>query len=351
MTDRRQTLGDVASQIVRMYRTLGGDKVIDEIIRRRNLLGRRIAFLSDLSKGDIGPEDLNDTDGLSLQESLLDAIALQVATGDRASVFSTIGTSNPSWVGKSRLRRAKLLGSDDEQLDWHFQTLVQAWAVNHSSNRIKELESDLRLKGSRSCDFAIERSKNRLELLECKRFRPEHTPQTGSIDALIGKLRSRVPDAADQLKVTAKVLGATQCDTHLLIDITAYSDLVAASSSVGEATEFGGFPDETISGLRAELTTLGVGIDKVTLCWHAPVKIAGRFRAIVQRVTTVVDSKPVKMLDYSGWTVEAYPLGSEYREFRVSAVARSVEGILTSFRNLSSPETFFTTGPSEDTPL
>lgn len=230
-------------------------------------------------------------------------------------------------------------------MNWHFQTLVQAWAAEHSSKPIKELDSDRRLKNGPSCDFAIERSNDRLELIECKRFRPERAADTRSRDALFEKLSSRIPSAADQLNVTAVALGAAKCDTHLLVDITAYTDPVITSYSLAEATEVGGLDGSAVAAIRTELTTLGSGVDKITLCWHAPVTIAGRFRAIVQRATTVVDSKP-EMLNYAGWTVEAYPLQrAEYRELRVSAVARSLAWILTTFRGLSSPETFVKMGP------
>lgn len=69
MTNHRLTLAEVAGDITRMYKAIGGERVINEAIRAQNLLGRRLSLLIDLESSKLGPDDLDDVSALTLQEA------------------------------------------------------------------------------------------------------------------------------------------------------------------------------------------------------------------------------------------------------------------------------------------
>ena len=336
------SLADVAGNILKMYEALVGRPSIDAARAAGNLLGRRLSLLDRLTNRQLGPDDLDQDQAVMLQEALLDAVALQMATGGRDNVFSALHVNDPALVGRARTRRAKVLESDDAQLDWHFQLLVQAWASEHSLTPVKDLQNDERFRNRPACDFAIERPSGRLELLEAKRFHPAATDSGNDLSSAIDRLAQRVPDAIAQLESTAEVIGSERCDRHLLIDVTAYGRMPRISKQGDLTIEETDLTPDALRAIAESIEPLGVGLDRLTLCWNSYVKIDGRYGGIVHR-THSPRSVSDQMLDYTGWTVEAYPMRRlEYREMRVSSVARSISWIVASYNNLYSPETFYT---------
>jgi hypothetical protein len=282
---------------------------------------------------------------ISLQEILLDATALDSATGGRGGIFSPRKVADPVLLGVSRYRRAKLLASDDAQLDWHFQILVQAWSAQRGFTALRDLQDDSRFSGKRSCDFALSRANGRTELLECTRVHPASSQGSTNLQALITKIADRLPDKISQLRSSACVIGVPNCNQHLLIDISAYARTVKSKMYGAVEVEVTGLQKSELATIAAALNPYCEGLAQVTLCWHELVRLNGMYRAIIQQTRTLLDKQPdTEVLRYAGWTVEGYPMSkAEYREFRVSTTARSLDWIVTSYNNLSSPETFYTT--------
>jgi hypothetical protein len=207
------------------------------------------------------------------------------------------------------------------------------------------LQADERFRDTPTCDFAVERESGRIELLECKRFHSGTNKDGNGVASAVAKLSDRIPDAVKQLRSSAAVIGAERCDQHLLIDIAAYGGSTRITP-VGELEiEETGLAADEVQAIAAAIMPLIADLHKVTLCWHSHLKINGRYRAIVQRAESPLVRRD-HMLNYAGWTVEAYPQRNlEYREIRVSSIARSLSWIVASYNNLSSPEAFFTVGP------
>jgi hypothetical protein len=121
LNSARPTLVSVASEILTMYRTLGGKKAVSDAIKRQNLVGRRLLFLEEAAAGRMTLDGMTQQQAILLQETLLDATALRTATGGRATVFDSLKMQHPVLLGGSRYRRAKLRETDDALLDCTFK--------------------------------------------------------------------------------------------------------------------------------------------------------------------------------------------------------------------------------------
>jgi hypothetical protein len=346
MTHKRHTLSGLANEILSLYRGLAGEKAFSEIIVTQTLLGRRLKLLTEIAAARVTSDQMTQDQAMMFQETLLDVIGLQYATGGQGTVYDSIHIKDPTLLGGSRDRRAKLRESDDAQLDWHFQILVQAWVAG-SLGSLKDLRDDPRFKNRRACDFCLPRSNSRFELLECKRVHSATDQISDSIEPVVAKIIDRLPNAIDQMERTADVLGKDVCDLHLLIDISAYTGHWQTTKCCEVQVEVGGFNEEQLPRIALAVAHHCGKLSRLTLCWYAAVKLDGRYRAIIQRSKIVFGETPTTaLLDYKGWTVEGYPRSNEeYCEYRVSGIARTIDWIVSSFNSLSSPETFVKAGP------
>jgi hypothetical protein len=345
-----QTLGSVAGEILSMYEALSSKQVILDIRSKGNMLGRRLDLLAGLSDGSIAGAGMAPEQALEFQEALLDAMALQLATGRRQSPFDSMRVEQPSLLGGATNRRAKLEEGDQAQLDWHFQTLVQAGAASNGFGQLRDLCSDSRFSGQRVCDFALPLGKHGHELLECKRFRPNNSlTAREDVPAAIKKIVIRLPSLVEQLNQTSNVLGGSPAIKHALIDISGYSDSQKEEHISGFAVVVRGFDEGEIDEIESGIISSCGGLDKVTLCWRQSVWIAGKIRASIQRTkSSLIGRELTGSLNYEGWTVEGYPREeNEYSEFRISSRAKSLDGIVQSYWNLSDPKSFWKIGEVE----
>jgi hypothetical protein len=175
----------------------------------------------------------------------------------------------------------------------------------------------------------------------------------GATNKVLG--RDCLLKAARQLSDAADALGAPQACRHLLVDISAYCDAQRQLPSQHGLIQVIGFTREEVEQVRDEVASSfprgEKRIDKVTLCWGDFVFINGKIRAIVQNPASALAHGAQSIFEYEGWTVEGYPLSvSEYCEWRVSNVARSIDCIVTSYNNLSNPKTFYKIGLVESRP-
>ena len=285
MSKGRHTLPGIAREILAMYQSLAGDRALVDAQKAQNLLGKRISFLQAAVAGAIQLDELTQDQGVTLQETLLDAIALQTAGGGRTGVYAPYDLKIPTLLGRARIRRARLRESEQSQLDWHFQTMVQAWAATNSQRPIKDLQTEARFQSRRSCDFAIVRPSSRTELLECKRLHihPENNRPHKRLEEVTSKITQLLPEAHDQLKSTADIIGPKDCDLHLLIDITAYADSHHVIQKPANQVKLRGFHDNDLELIAFEITPMCNEFTQVTLCWHSLVWIDGLYRAIVQK--------------------------------------------------------------------
>jgi hypothetical protein len=349
MENPRPTLANVAQEILDMYLELGGEQSFARAREAKNLIGRRLNLLTWIRDENIGPGDLDRNSAIGMQEAMLDAIALQIATGKRRGVFNVLEIENPARLGRAGERRPMLLNSDDFLLDWHSQMLVHAWANSLSPEPIMDLKLDSRFKGKKACDFALPLPSGRYELLECKRIHPHPSKVSSFIESAVQKLLQLIPQAIVQFTETASVIGSDQCNYHLLIDITAYAGDPREMVLPDFRVELEGLDDADIDLIVDEIRPVCEELRQVTLCWHTPVRIDGLPCAILQQPRKVLEEESDKESpDYPGWTVENYPVnGTAYRELRVANSAFSVNRIVTSYRMFSNPGAFLKIAPVE----
>lgn len=126
----RASIRSIADEIITMYRSLAGERGFADTLAEQNVIGGRLRLLSAIGDGALNPDTFSFDEARGFHEALLDAIALQYATGGERSVFAPLKTGDPSRLGRSRNRLSKLLGDIDSQLDWHFQLLIQGWGTS-----------------------------------------------------------------------------------------------------------------------------------------------------------------------------------------------------------------------------
>jgi hypothetical protein len=347
----RQTLGSVAGEILSMYEALSSKRVLLGLRRTgNNMLGRRLDLLAGLNDGSIAGAGMAPEQAMEFQEALLDAMALQLATGSRKSPFDSMRVEQPSLLGSARNRRAKLEEGDQAQLDWHLQNLVQAGAAAKGFGQLRDLCSDSRFSGQRICDFALPLGNRGHELLECKRFRPKSSfTAGGAVPAVTKKIVTRLPSLVDQLNQTSNVVGGSPTVKHALIDISGYSDSQREVHVDGFPVVVRGFDEGEIDEIESGIISSCSGLDKLTLCWRQSVWITGKIRASIQRTrSSLIGGDVTGSLNYEGWTVEGYPREeNEYGEFRISSRVKSLDSIVVSYMNLSDPKSFWKVGEIE----
>jgi len=347
------TFSGIAKKIYDMYALLLGPRELPVIETSNNFVGRRLRLLRQIVRGEITRGCLSIGEAVEFYEALLDAVALQHATGVKRGVFDPLEIGEPALLGKRKIRRSDLKVKDEPLADWHFARLVQAAACAQGFSSVKDLRYDSRFKNKQVCDFALQASNGLLELLECKRVHPVVQPKNNQTATAAKKVLARLAQTTNQLKNTASVLGASWAYKHALFDVSAYAVERREKQMKTGHLSVVGFSCEEINQIYQALISaqdkhLQV-LDKITLCWRKVVFINKRPTAIIQdtssyRFNTNIDG----LLNYEGWTVEGYPKkSSEYAELRVSKTVRTLAWIQTTYNNLSSPETFSSIGPVE----
>ncbi len=230
--------------------------------------------------------------------------------------------------------------------------LVQASAYLVGFAGIHDLRDDLRFRKKRNCEFSLPRNDGRFDLFECKRTHPASASQISSEAEIAAKLYSILKERAmNQLDESAKVIGNV-ASRHVLLDVSGYVNRSWNASDLGDSVKIFGFTKEQVTVIAEEFRSLLAkephSIGEVTLCWRQIVRINGKFHAIIHNATTIFrrpGSTPSEF-QYQGWTLEAYPMEKkDYRELRVSNCVRTLGEIMTSYNDLSHPQSFFGVGP------
>lgn len=303
--DVEKSLCSVAEEIFSIYGSLVSEREFAHILAGPGVVGSRLRLLSSIIKGSPTLDNFTYEEAITFQETLLDAIALQGATGMQRLIFGDIELGEPSLLGRSRDRSSLLKAEDERQLDWHFSLLVQGWASSNGFGPLKDLRGDQRFKRSEVCDFALPATAEAVELLECKPVHPAVGKLTGANPALMTKISRALSKSADQFEQTARRLESAVACRHVLIDISAHSDQPYNVPSRFGRIQTAGFSKDEIDHLadfvRVYLLENCLKIDKVTLCWRTLVLINGKARAIVQNpMIAFVSSPKQSIFDYGG---------------------------------------------------
>jgi hypothetical protein len=117
MSDNRPTLRSTALSIIQIYRALLKEREFDRVAEAPNVIGRRLEVLSQIADGRINPETMTVEQAIVFHDALLDAMALQYATGSPRDIFSPFSVGDLSLLGTSGERRSKLHEKLESQLD------------------------------------------------------------------------------------------------------------------------------------------------------------------------------------------------------------------------------------------
>lgn len=367
MNPNRFTFHGVASQMVDVYAAILGPRFYPRALASPNATGRRLQFLTAAARAEIQRDLMTTDQAIEFFESLLECTAIDILTRDERGVFDPLVADDPALLARANDRRSSLqvkndrrsslqVTDEDEAIaDWYFQLMVRAWLKRKGFGQLRDLRDDPQFKDIRVCEYAVSGSTGKYDLVECKRLHPH--PERHLEQAQLNIVRDKIwtkatEEAGPQLRSAAQRLGdlgkVVNCK-HLILDISAYQAIPRETDRDCAQAVLGLSEDDIQCVFHGLKGLADHGIDKITVCWENLIYFDGRPRAIVQRVwNPPVNFDQPACFDYEGWTVEGFPLlGSTYREFRVSHVARSLDWIKYGYLESLCPESTFTLGPEE----
>ena len=341
------TIKDFAEDILKMYKTLLGEREYKKLEVQNNITSTRIKLLNGIIGGEITPNNMSLPESELLMDIFLDMGALQAASAESRDIFDPLNINEPYALGNARERRGALKNQNEHVANWHFQSMVQGWLFSHGFGEVKDLRNDKNLHSGvgRICDYAITTAIG-LELIECKRIHSSISLEGDIENNLIRKLNTHFESANDQLQQTEKHFTDVKC-RHLLIDISSYDQTQEESLLATTKVVVSGFNAELVSSIGKKIINDWNqslrNIDRITLCWRNFVTINGKVIAVIQNsISFKINQSSVSGFEYSGWTAEGYPLNNdEYRELRLSNNARTVDWLVTSFNNMKDPSSFY----------
>jgi hypothetical protein len=303
------------------FKTLSESKRILEEVKENNKLSAELFSSEEI---------------FTFLRTLLDSYGIASASGsENLTVFDM------ALIGSKRYRIGNL--KEDHVRNFHFSKLFQGWwNSEHKLDRIRDLALDSRLKEQgRLCDYAIPPKDSDIELVECKRIHP-HPLKNRSFEDLADKIVDKANNEAGvQFSETEKKLsqeGKRIFCKNFLLDISYYSSLEA--KKVDNGFEVSGFAKEEIDQIKSLVLSRSVNkglVDRIMLCWSQVVYKGELPIAIQQQVVPMLLNEQAKdIVNYQGWTVEAYPGPEDLRsivETRVSTCARGLPRIKAGYHS------------------
>lgn len=335
---QRISFQQLVTDLVGIYDTLISEKALSDG-DSTNFVIQSVKFLNNIGNViDLPLGKVSDPELLRFFSLLLDGVGL---------VCATQGTIEPLKLGDTRLigRKRDLMGvykGSDHQIHQNMcATLFQGW-VRHTSPQYS-ISKDLRNvapKGVSACDFLVEGSGISPTLIECKRIHPSQAIKKREtlIHEICLKAEDWVMTSLGQFASSEKFLNDGKHSWHLILDISEYGN--DSVTSFEDYSVSGLLETDEIQDVLKHLGKLGVnGLDEITLCWRNIFFFEEKLRAFVYYTLPFIIGSPKEhCLNYSGWTIEFYPLGkrhAEYRELRISSVAREKAWIRASWHNLT----------------
>jgi hypothetical protein len=304
------------------FKTLSESKRILEEVKESNKLSAEL----------FSPEEI-----FTFLRTLLDSYGIASASGsENLTIFDM------ALIGRRRYRKENM--KEDHVRNFYFSKLFQGWwNSEHKLDRIIDLALDSRLKEQpgRLCDYAIPPKDSDIELVECKRIHP-HPLTNSSFEDLADKIVDKANNEAGvQFSETEKKLsqeGKRIFCKNFLLDISYYSNLEA--KKVYNGFEVSGFAKEEIDQIKSLVLSRNVNkglLDRIMLCWSQVVYKGELPIAIQQQVVPMLLNDQAKdIINYQGWTVEAYPRREDLCsivETRVSTCARGLPWIKAGYHS------------------
>ncbi len=331
MNSRNTTYRELCGQILDIYKVLLDDPALNlshpefETLSHNKIILERVKKNNKLSTGLFSSDEI-----FTFLQTLLDSYGIASASGS-----ADLTILDTTLIGGKRYRVGNL--KENHVRDFQFSKLFQGWwNSRHREHRIRDLALDSKLKRQqgRLCDYAIPLEDNNIELVECKRIHP-HPLKTNSFEDLADKIIDKTNEAGVQLLQTEKKFSQTGkrilCKSFLL-DISYYSN--PEQKKIERGFEVGGFDKEEIEEIKDLVLSGDINkrcVDRITLCWSQVVFKGDLPIAIQQCVAPIaINGQAKDIVDYLGWTVEAYPRKVDLRrivDLRISICARGLPWI------------------------
>jgi hypothetical protein len=332
------TYRELCGQILDIYKALLCDPALRLDDSNFKTLSESKRILEEVKESNkLSAELFSSEEIFTFLRTLLDSYGIASASGSEdLTIFDM------TLIGRKSYRIDNL--KEDHVRDFHFSKLFQGWwHSKHKGDRIKDLALDSRLKEPRSrlCDYAIPPEDSDIELVECKRIHP-HPLKSSSFEDLADKIVDKTNNEAGvQFSETEKKLsqqGKRIFCKNFLLDISYYSNPEA--KKVDNGFEVSGFAKEEIDHIKDLVLSRSVNkglVDRIMLCWSQVVYKGELPIAIQQQVVPMLLNEQAKdIVNYQGWTVEAYPRKEDLRsivETRVSTCSRGLPWIKAGYHS------------------
>jgi hypothetical protein len=337
MISRNTTYRELCEQILDIYRALLADSTLKMGDAEFKTLSESKRILEKVEENNkLSTRLFSSKEIFTFMQTLLDSYGIASASGSEELTIS-----NMALIGSKRYRIGNL--KDDHIRNFHFSKLFQGWwHCKDKGNKIKDLTLDSRFKRqSKVCDYAIPPKDIDIELVECKRIHP-HPLKNPSLEDLIDKIVDKTNNEAGvQFSETENKLsqeGKRIFCKNFLLDISHYSNPEAQKADNG--FEVSGFVKKEIDQIKSLVLSRSVNkglVDRIMLCWSQVVYKGELPIAIQQQVFPMLLNEQAKdIVNYQGWTIEAYPRPEDLRsivETRVSTCARGLPWIKTGYHS------------------
>ncbi len=334
MRSRKMALNQLVEEIIVLYRGLIPEKTYSDKAFS-NHITKTITYLKNTNNiSDIYEGKASNQEMFQFFKLLLDVVGLESAS---EGCLNPIRLGNTSLIGKKRDLKGVYKGEDNSVDENMCAILFQGWVktANTPYGISKDLRNELP-KESKACDFLL-KSENGLSILaECKRVHSSiaiNNPEE-LVERVINKATNWVANAINQFESTEKFLGSNKYYRYLVFDISDYGK--DCTHVFNDYTIVGLLDNDEISRIIPAFEALKIeGIDEIVFCWSNLYLFEGKPRALAYyTIPLKTNHKANVTLGYSGWTIEYYPMGKqteEYRELRISSIARAPAWIRTSW--------------------
>ncbi len=321
------------SEIIEVYETLISEKSLSD--SDNNFVIQAIKFLKNIEKtSNLTLGKVRNNELFQFFSLLLDCIGLVSAT--KGSI-QPLKLGDTTLIGRKRDLKGAYRGSDHQVRQNMCATLFQGWIRSESPQY--HISKDLRCvapKGMPACDFQVKGNGISPTLIECKRIHPsrEIKGREELIRHIIAKAQKRINSSLEQFSSSEKFLKDGEHLWHLILDLSEYGK--DRFTSFEDCTILGLLDTDEIQDVVKHLDEVEVGgLDEITICWSNVIYFEKKPRALVYNTFHKIIGTPREPpLNYKGWTIEFYPFSrcfNEYRDLRISSVARSRDWIRVSW--------------------
>jgi hypothetical protein len=246
-------------------------------------------------------EEVNEDNLNALMRSSLHGMCFSLMSGNLATHPRRRGfkLKDEEKLGEIQDLRGQLSGYESDAAPTLFEFLVRGWYVQELGQPLPDLDNSPKFgEGDSNCEFVIEDSENKPNMVECKKL----TSFRGSWKQ---NLRNHFQDAIKdegKFEDTDEILGLEGAKSHFIVNLTKYSNSEQEVKHSSREIKKKG-PDQGVLEEQLDSVLDISRVDQFTIVWNEVYWIDDKPRAVVQKTSKLREDDEVK--DYEGWTVLA----------------------------------------------